>query len=497
MRPKELIRGKRISYLAFLVHVINDKLCVHGVASTVNRESHRMHTARENKQAFELPHNTRFLANNRDKILRTLFPERGDYAVSTHTVEVREIWRELAESMIYACAARDSGRALNTDLQKAVETYEIIASRTYLRSPNLPDPRGDVMDLVASTLRSDKIKPTIANTLFSSTEIYTVAGYFGLVRYQSCRFRAAPNISPEWLSSPTEFIGCDLRGFEFSNLNLSKCLFNRCEFDSQTSFRDVTGIRECEMDRTSFASLGETMGGLSTSQRSTMRLTNHVADLHAQFSGAWKWGHIVGLVIFIYPYAWFLVHQHQISFVARSATASNHASHAEITTSIWVTFFRYIVTGGGDWTRRPADIDMLACTTLFLVLMYNIARSALLYKSMRLETYESLYQLPASFSLKFAPFVNIYYVQVRLCLGFSHPSVQLTDKSKALKVRFKMLASSLARLATHDLGKVLKSLWINRWPLLFWIGHWGAVIAFVSALINFCIFMSQPVPVIE
>ncbi len=177
---------------------------------------------------------------------------------------------------------------------------------------------------------------------------------------------------------------------------------------------------------------------LTHGQRMDLIIVDDLATLRAEFSGVWGAVHLLGVVVFLLPYLWFLVEQVVASkslFVADSTflTVEQWADAARIDNAVrttdgfkyaaasqigrtaaeWRARFnqseskeitilsalcRYVWNGGQQW-REGYSLNPGSLIRFSIVGLYNILRLILLWKTKRLETEESVRRLPVRFSL--------------------------------------------------------------------------------------------------
>jgi hypothetical protein len=136
-----------------------------------------------------------------------------------------------------------------------------------------------------------------------------------------------------------------------------------------------------------------------------MRIVDDVLTLRSQFGGIWTLLHLSAILVFVFPYVWFLIKQW---------TVASFGMHAKTESSmpLWMALAGFVWTGGGNWKANWQDWHFapLSFGSFAVFALYNAARLALLWKTKNLETQEEIIGLPAEFSLQASPtWRSIYY----------------------------------------------------------------------------------------
>lgn len=184
----------------------------------------------------------------------------------------------------------------------------------------------------------------------------------------------------------------DLRNSIFESATITDSDFRNVLVNSATSFLKLNHIKAVKFDRYSLACLGEGRGNLTEGNLMKMDIIDDVAILRSQFGGIWMWIHLTAILVFIFPYAWFLVSQWALASFRPPTNAENSMSLGQ-------ALLGFIITGGGDWKHdwSPAVFSII----FFVVfLLYNVGRMALLWKTKKLETQQIVTRLPVEFSLQ-------------------------------------------------------------------------------------------------
>ena len=189
--------------------------------------------------------------------------------------------------------------------------------------------------------------------------------------------------------SECTFESCNLRDANLTEVTLTGASFTNCIVSSGTNFIKVVGPAGCVIDRYMLESLAsDSYGGLSRGDLMVMEIRDDVAVLRRDYSGFWKWGHILGLLTFIGPYLWFLGARY---------VQSKFDANPEESIALWNALLRYIVSAGHEWKH---GWELHPAFGLFVFLLaYNLLRAALLLKTLRLEHEQEIRGLPVRFSL--------------------------------------------------------------------------------------------------
>jgi len=230
----------------------------------------------------------------------------------------------------------------------------------------------------------DQESPANLNTVnFSSTNAE------GAI-FENCDLGNADLRSSSLVSA--KFQNCNLSSAKFSNKSLAGVVFGNVSFNSTTEFRNVNDVQGMRVDRYALACLGSDVGGFTLGQQMGMVIIDDAANLRQEFGGVWGLLHLLALVAFAAPYAWFLTYNWSLA----------QFSDDESGVTLLRAFCRFIATGGNAWkqTLTFASINWISLTSFLTYATYNVARGFLLWKTKRLETEEQVKGLPVKFSLK-------------------------------------------------------------------------------------------------
>lgn len=195
------------------------------------------------------------------------------------------------------------------------------------------------------------------------------------------------------------FQRAELEGARFEGPDLSRTVFDQCNLknavllprkvDAGTSFTNMKSVEGCEIERLTLESLGSGYGGLTAGDRARMKIRDDVALLRYSYSGFWQWIHLLALLIFAFPYAWFVV---------KAWGTAKFLADGKQTISLLEAIGRFILTGGDGW-REGWNVKWPFAVFLF-ALFYNILRAVLLMKTKQLELQQTASGVPALFSVR-------------------------------------------------------------------------------------------------
>lgn len=183
------------------------------------------------------------------------------------------------------------------------------------------------------------------------------------------------------------FLGCDLRGADFTGTKLDNCDFSGSKMDTETSFKQAT-VENSIIHRFTLECLKD-YGGLSKGEVMKMNIIDDVATLRKNYSGFGRWVHILSMLTFTFPYAWFLVSR----WGEAKFTEDADGQHIPL----WDALLRFIFNGGVNWQEGYSfHFSFIA---FIFALFYNVLRAVLLRKTLALEAHQEITRLPAWFSL--------------------------------------------------------------------------------------------------
>ncbi len=211
-------------------------------------------------------------------------------------------------------------------------------------------------------------------------------------QYRIYNIRWKPNLNGANLSREglfgTDLRGADLRGSDLSNTGLTGADLRDCEVDGKTKLR-TSKISGCRIDRHTLDSLPEA-NRPSVADRRRMIIEDPVAMLRAAYGGFWQWIHLVAILVFVGPYAWFLA-KHWT--VARFTLDAGDDSLA-----LWECLLRYIYSGGTAW-KDGWHLEVWPFAPFVMSVAYNAFRLFMLWKTKTLELGQEVTGLPALYPL--------------------------------------------------------------------------------------------------
>jgi hypothetical protein len=157
-----------------------------------------------------------------------------------------------------------------------------------------------------------------------------------------------------------------------------------------------------------------------------------VTLLRSHYSGFWQWIHMFALLLFAYPYGWFVFSQYAVAqsgvkdfaeevrvgigtkAVETEETVRKHPLAGRGLKSddpmfkkvvpkerreipIWKAFARFIWNGGRDW-EKGFHLDPVYFGIFVFSFLYNALRFVMLFKTLELELYQEASGLPVPVS---------------------------------------------------------------------------------------------------
>ncbi len=219
--------------------------------------------------------------------------------------------------------------------------------------------------------------------------------------------------------------GADLGGAQMEEADVTGCDFVGVRFDSLTMLRraKVAGAR---IDRHTLESLKD-YGGLTPGDRMQMRILDGVTLLRSHYSGFWQWIHLFALVLFAFPYAWFVFSEYAVAhsgvrdrwedFRVSAGRAEEAARKSPLIgrgmkaddpivkvvakerteIPIWKAFLRFIWNGGRDW-ETGYRLDPVSFGIFLFSFFYNLLRFIMVFKTAELELHQEASGLPVPVS---------------------------------------------------------------------------------------------------
>ncbi len=204
-------------------------------------------------------------------------------------------------------------------------------------------------------------------------------------------------------------IGADLTDTSLSGANLLGLQINSTT--KMDTVRDVTG---CKIDRYALEYLSSQKNNLTSGKMMDMNIHDDFAVLRSQFGGLWGTIHFISILLFLAPYAWFMlsirpIAEFNLSSISVSAEVakgldflnvpSDAASQDTIKTiTLFEALVRYLWSGGVDW-EGECKFNKMSFLAFYFFLTYNALRAMLLWMTKKLETEETVTKLPVRFLL--------------------------------------------------------------------------------------------------
>ncbi len=245
-------------------------------------------------------------------------------------------------------------------------------------------------------------------SLFHKRAVFAQSVFENTAQFNDTQFLAAPDFRDARCGWGTTFARANMAGADFQNADLNYAKFDLAvlysadfsharliraslqgaELDYATKFTGAA-TEEMRIDRYALESL-ENYGGLTVGARMKMDIHDDVATLRSEYSGFLGAMHLLALIGFVFPYAWFVTVQW--------GRASFPGGAVEASIPLWEALLRFIYNGGQDWQAGWAfhPSFVLFC----IALSYNAVRAILLKKTKELEMREATSGLPAPFSLQ-------------------------------------------------------------------------------------------------
>lgn len=229
--------------------------------------------------------------------------------------------------------------------------------------------------------------------------------------------------------------GVDLGGAHLEEADLTGSDFTGVRFDAKTLLRRAR-VRGVKVDRYTLEGLHE-FGGLTTGDRMQMRILDGVMLLRSHYSGFWQWVHLFALVLFAYPYVFFLFSEYAAARTgipdrweeirvgvgstldraegvvesspllggrrpapgepAPPPKAPRAAPRERVEIPIWEGLFRFIWNGGRDW-QGGFSLNPLSFGLFCFSFLYNLMRFVMVFKTMELELRQEASGLPVPVS---------------------------------------------------------------------------------------------------
>ncbi|MBN2563568.1 MAG: pentapeptide repeat-containing protein [Phycisphaerae bacterium] len=183
-------------------------------------------------------------------------------------------------------------------------------------------------------------------------------------------------------------LGARLDGTQFHSALLDEAKLLQVTVNTKTILEDAK-VAHCTIERHTLESLKE-YGGLTPGARMTMNIVDGVATLRANYSGFLQWVHVIALLVFLYPYLWFVL--------SHWAGARFNLPEGAHSITLLEALGRFVWNGGENW-EAGWDFNVVPFSLFVFALLYNVLRGVLLWKTKTLELAQEASGLPALFSL--------------------------------------------------------------------------------------------------
>jgi hypothetical protein len=122
-----------------------------------------------------------------------------------------------------------------------------------------------------------------------------------------------------------------------------------------------------------------------------MNVVDDLANLRASYSGFLQWFHGFALILFLWPYIWFIAQQWAFSHWANKLPGRS--------IPLWEAFLKFIASGGRSWNHNW-QFAFIPLSLFFITFAYNLLRAILLWKTKSLEFDQDIRGLPSRFSFQ-------------------------------------------------------------------------------------------------
>lgn len=231
-------------------------------------------------------------------------------------------------------------------------------------------------------------KAQIEGAEFSSCAMRGVR--FSHAHLSGARFSGSELVQADFNSAQcngARFLNCNIGAAGFPSADLTDADFTGASARVGTNFQSAT-VTNCRMDRHTLESLGD-HGKLTPGQLMDMEIVDGVATLRASYSGFLQWIHVSALIIFAFPYAYFVFSRWAL---ARFASDGDGGSIA-----LYEAFARYIWNGGANW-ESGFEFNFSFIAFVYSC-SYNVLRLVLLWKTKALELEQAAKGVPVKFTL--------------------------------------------------------------------------------------------------
>jgi uncharacterized protein YjbI with pentapeptide repeats len=239
--------------------------------------------------------------------------------------------------------------------------------------------------------------------------------------------------------------GADLGGAQMEEADVRGCDFVGVRFDSLTMLRRAK-VKDVRIDRHTLESLKD-YGGLTPGDRMQMKILDGVTLLRSHYAGFWQWIHLFALVLFVFPYGWFVFSQYAIAEsgvrdrwedlrlsagkaeeAARKSPIIGRGLKADdpvlgkivpkerVEVPIWTAILRFIWNGGRDW-ETGYHLDPVSFGIFVFSFLYNLTRFIMVFKTAELELHQEASGLPVPVSALGVWGRLVHIMEVGFCIN--------------------------------------------------------------------------------
>ncbi len=149
--------------------------------------------------------------------------------------------------------------------------------------------------------------------IFDGTDI--VSAQLRGTTFQNCSFKDCQFDGSSLVG--TNFTECEFKGATFVLATADSCSFKLCDLrgvDLQSiEVNEETAFQRCNLHDATISRMQLSMmrnyGGIPAARRSKMNIVDDALRLRTMFSGHWSRIHLIAMMVFIFPYAFFIVRQ--------------------------------------------------------------------------------------------------------------------------------------------------------------------------------------------
>lgn len=210
----------------------------------------------------------------------------------------------------------------------------------------------------------------------------------------------------------------DLRGSKLNQNIMDGVDLTNIKADLTTYIGQIGSCKGCIIKRYTLDSLdnADPNRGFKSSNKKDMIILDDLGTLKLSFSGFWKMVHIVALALFVFPYIFFLF---KCWSIANGVMLFNYEPSPNNTSTIGGELWEYFYTSGelnGEWSYWVI--------ISFALILYNLSRTILLWKTIKLEHKQIVTGLPVYFEMtrswKVIYYITNYGMYLNIILAIIH-----------------------------------------------------------------------------